>query len=184
MSSDFRKYYEEYEKYIQKKKASSNSNKISIKQANVKTNKYNKSCAKVDENTNLVLPFGYGISKSISENNNNKKYEDEIKIMNKKFFNLKKKKMLYPKRNIYVDKKLFYKKDGRPEKFQLFKESELELNAFENKVNILQSEEDYDSDDMIITDGVKKAQEDLFEALEIFRKNHFKDIKNYQKYCK
>ena len=181
MSSNIRKYYQEYEEYLQNKKLCSNPNRISAKQANVKTNKYNKSCAKA-ESINIILPFGYGIDKSMSENNVN--CEEEIKNIDKKFFNIKKKKIAFRKRNILVEKKLFYKKDGRPEKFKLFRENELGLNTFDDKVNILQSEEDYDSDDMIVTDGVKKAKEDLFEALEIFRKNKFKDIKNYQKYYK
>ena len=87
-------------------------------------------------------------------------------------------------KNITIGEKLFYKKNGRSEKFRLFNENEIGLNKYDDKVSILESEEDYDSDDMIIIDGVKKAEEDLFEGIEIFKKDHFKDIHNYQKYYK
>ena len=182
MSSNLRKYYEEYEQYIQKKKVSSNSNRISTKQANIKTNKYNKSCQKFDENNNIILPFNYGNNKINSENNIN--LEDEIKMLEKKTLNFKKKKVLAPINNLTVTNKYFYKKDGRTQKFKLYRENELGISIFNNKVDILQAEEDYDSDDMIVMDGVKKAEEDLLEAIKLVQKNNFKDIHNYQKYYK
>ena len=33
-------------------------------------------------------------------------------------------------------------------------------------------------------DGKKKAEQDLFEAVEIIKKNNFEEISNYVKYCK
>ena len=179
MSSDIKKFYEEYEQF--QKKVSSNP--ISGKPANVKTNKFNKSCKKNEKNNNTVFPFAYGINKNNDENNQN--LEDEIKMLEKKSFNLKKKKLFKPMNNITTIRvKEFYKKNGRKEKFNLYNENELGLNIFDDKVNILQSEEDYDSDDMIIMDGKRKAEEDLIEAIEIFKKNNFKEIINYQKYYK
>ena len=65
-----------------------------------------------------------------------------------------------------IEEKVFYKKDGRPVKFSLFNENELGINKFDFKINIMSSEEDYDMFDMIIMDGTKKAQEDLFETVE------------------
>ena len=83
-----------------------------------------------------------------------------------------------------IREKIFYKKNGRKVKFNLYIENELGLNKFDDKVNILQSEEDFDSDDMIIMDGKLKAEEDLFEAVELFKKNSFKEVNNYKKYYK
>ena len=179
MSSDIKKLYEEYEQ-LQKKVSS---NPISGKQANVKTNKFNKSGKKNDKNNNTVFPFAYGINKISDENNQN--LEDEIKMLEQKSFNLKKKKLFKSMNNITTIRiKEFYKKNGRKEKFNLYNENELGLNKYDDKVNILQSEEDYDSDDMIIMDGQRKAEEDLIEAVEIFKKNGFKEVNNYLKYYK
>ena len=179
MSSDIKKFYEEYVQF----QKNTSSNPISGKQANVKTNKYNKSCQKNEKNNNTIVPFVCGINKNNDENNQN--LEDEIKMLEKKSFNLKKKKLFNPMKNITtIREKIFYKKNGRKVKFNLYIENELGLNKFDDKVNILQSEEDFDSDDMIIMDGKLKAEEDLFEAVELFKKNSFKEVNNYKKYYK
>ena len=180
MSSDIKKYYEEYKQFFQEKK-SLNSNRAYGKQEKVKTIKFNKTYKKEDIHNLNIIPFGYN---AINNEQKNLKLEDEITLLEKKSFNLKKKKILIPMKNITIGEKLFYKKNGRSEKFRLFNENEIGLNKYDDKVSILESEEDYDSDDMIIIDGVKKAEEDLFEGIEIFKKDHFKDIHNYQKYYK
>ena len=64
----------------------------------------------------------------------------------------------------------------------MFNEDDLGLNKYDNKINIMSAEEDYDSDDMIIMDGKCKAQEDLMDAVENIKKNKFKNIFNYKKY--
>ncbi len=182
MSSDIKKYYEEYEKFFKKKKLSSNSNRVSGKQENIKTNKYNKTCQKENiNNNNNVIPFSYRI---IAKNEEQINPDSNINILEKKYGYVKFSKILSPKKNISIGEKVFYKKDGRPEKFSLFNEDDLGLNKYDNKINIMSAEEDYDSDDMIIMDGTQKAQSDLFEAVEIVKKNGYKDIYNYQKYYK
>ena len=182
MSYNIKKYYEEYEKFFQKKNMPSNSNGLSEKQANVDTNKYNKSCQKEVIKDHTIIPFGCCIIKN--NNQKNISMEDEIKMIEKRSFNLKKKKIFNPMKNITVREKVFYQKNGRSVKFKLFNENELGLNKFDNNVDILDAEEDYDSDDMIIIDGMKKAEKDLYKAIEYFKKNNFKDIYNYQKFCK
>ena len=181
MSSDIKKYYEEYKDFFKKKKLSSNSYKVSGKQANDKTNKNFKSFPKENINNANIIPFGYGIIKNKEEPINQ---DSDIRLLEKKNCYVKFSKLLSPKKNITIGEKVFYKKDGRPEKFTLFNENDLGLNKFDNKINIMPSEEDYDSDDMIIMDGTQKAQADLFEAVEIVKKNGLKDIYNYQKYYK
>ena len=51
-------------------------------------------------------------------------------------------------------------------------------------IKIIETEEDYDSDDSVIKDGLKKVEEDLSEALRIMKSKNFKELKNYSKYCK
>ena len=176
MSNNFKKYYEEYQQVFHQKTSESNSNRESGREKNIQTNK-NKSCKK--ENT--IVPFGFG-----SIDNNEKEHihlKNEINMIEKKSFYLKSKKFLKPSKNIFIGTKEFYKKNGKSERFNLFSEKEIKLNIFDTKTtNILSSEEDYDSDDMIVKDGTKKAEEDLIEAVENVKKYSFKDIYNYQKY--
>ena len=83
-----------------------------------------------------------------------------------------------------IDKKVFYKKDGRTEQFNLYQERDIGLNKYDNQIDIMPSEEDYDSDNMIIMDGKKKAEKDLIEAVEIIKRNNLEEVSNYVKYCK
>ena len=181
MSFNYRNYYDKYEQCIQKKKISSNYKGTSTKQANEITNKYNKSSQKIVENNNIISQFNYDINNNNDENNIN--LLDEIKMLENLSFSYKKKKVITPM-NPTVTHIYFYKNDRRMENFNLFKENELGLNIFDNKVDILQSEEDYESDDMIVMDGEKKSGEDLLKAVNIIKKNNFKYIYNYQKYYK
>ncbi len=181
MSSNIKKYYEEYEQFFEQKKIF-NSNRIPGKQLNDISNQFNNSCRKVDKNKKKTIPITYAKNKYNGVNSIN--LEDEINMLEKNSFNFKKKKLYIPLKIYTKGEKLFYKNDGRPEKFILLDENELGINKFDGKVKILQSEEDYDSDDMVVMDGVKKAQEDLCEAIEICKKDNFKEINNFQKYYK
>ena len=58
------------------------------------------------------------------------------------------------------------------------------MNGWDKKIDIRESEEDYDSDDEIVGDGIDKIKEDLKIGLKIFKKNNFKEIVNYGKYRK
>ena len=182
MNSNFKKFYEEYERLFEKKKASSsNSNRVLGKEENTQTNKNIKSSQKENIHNNIVIPFGYekNNKNNIREHTN---LENEINMLEKKSYYFKSKKVFNPMKNIIAGKKVFYKKNGKSEKFNLYIENEIGLNIFDNKTNIQSSEEDYDSDDMIIMDGKSKAEEDLFEAVENIKKNKYKNICNYQKY--
>ena len=176
MSNNFKKYYEEYQQVFHQKTSESHSNRESGREKNIQTNK-NKSCKK--ENT--IVPFSFGYI-----DNNEKEHihlKNEINMIEKKSFYLKSKKFLKPSKNIFIGTKEFYKKNGKSERFSLFSEKEIKLNIFDTKTtNILSSEEDYDSDDMIVKDGTKKAEEDLIEAVENVQKFNFKDIYNYHLY--
>ena len=96
---------------------------------------------------------------------------------------LKKRKINNRLNNIKVDKKE-YNKDGKKTKFNLYKDKDLGLNIYDKQIKILDSEEDYESDEKIIMDGKIKTREDLSEALKIFNKKKFEEINNFSKYCK
>ena len=52
------------------------------------------------------------------------------------------------------------------------------LNGWNKKISILESEEDYDSDENVIMNGKAKTKDDLNEAMRLFKRNKFKDINN------
>ena len=95
----------------------------------------------------------------------------------------KKNKIVFTPTKYHVNQKVYYK-NGKGTKFNLFKEREIGLNGWDEKINILESEEDYDSDENVIKDGKAKTKDDIIEALRLFKNNKFKDIENYSKYCK
>ena len=90
------------------------------------------------------------MSKKVSnkENINNYFPESENKC-------LPKNKKVFQKLYFNVKKKEFYK-DGKVTRFNLFKENEIGLNGWDKKIDIRESEEDYDSDDEIVGDGIDK----------------------------
>ena len=179
----FNRSYEEYLRLFEKKKISSNSNRVSGKEENIETNKNIKSFEKENIKNNDIIPFDY------EKNNKNNKIEHiilekQIIMMEENSHNLKSKKINNQIKSIIAGKKVFYKKNGKSEIVKLYNENDIGLNKFDKKINskIYSSEEDYDSDDMIIMDGKCKAQEDLMDAVENIKKNKFKNIFNYQKY--
>ena len=95
----------------------------------------------------------------------------------------KKSKIVFTPKKLKVYQKVYYK-NGKGTKFNLFNEKEIGLNGWDKKINILESEEDYDSDENVINDGKVKTKDDIIEALRLFKNNKFKDIMNYSKYCK
>lgn len=97
--------------------------------------------------------------------------------------NLKKNRIAYKGKQFNVREKTFMSKDHR-KKFCLFREKEIKLNGWDNKVDILDSEEDYDSDDNIINQGFKKTINDLDEAIKKLKRNKFEVIINFPKYYK
>ena len=83
MNSNFKKFYEEYERLFEKKKASSsNSNRVLGKEENTQTNKNIKSSQKENIHNNIVIPFGY------EKNNKNKSTSKIAFVQYKKKMNL------------------------------------------------------------------------------------------------
>ena len=97
--------------------------------------------------------------------------------------NLKKNRKVRNEKNFNVKEKSFGEK-GQSKKFVLFNDKEIGLNTYHHKVNILEAEEDYDSDENVIEEGMRKVKNDLNDAIKKFKQYKFKDIINYGKYCK
>ena len=176
--SNYNEYSEELEWLFDKKKIG--------KKENILTNQNYKFYQKENTQNTTVIPFAY------KNNNNCYKSQEfiigkkkEIKTFDKNTNIRKTKKANKPmKCNITAGKKAYYEKNGKAEKFVLYIDKALGLNVYENiiKTRTYNPEEDYDSDDNIILDGKKKVDEDLFEAIEITKKNKFKNVCNYQRY--
>ena len=119
--------------------------------------------------------------KENSENINNESDYDMQLLEQKSGLQKWKKEKSYKKFN--VSQKEFYKK-GKSKRFNLFRENEIRLDEWDKKTEVLEQEEDYDSDEDVIRDGKNKVKDDLDEALRIFRKNKFNEIISYAKYYK
>ena len=99
---------------------------------------------------------------------------------------LKKNRKIQNGKKFHIREKIFYK-NGQSIRFLLFREDEIGLKRYGKNVNILDSEEDYDSDDNLIKVGVKKVKDDLSEAVRKLERNKFEVInglKIYGKYMK
>ena len=119
--------------------------------------------------------------KENSENITNESSYDMEYLEKKSIPQKWKKEHNYNKLNI--SQKEFYKK-GTSKKFYLVKENEIGLNGWDKKIEILEQEEDYESDEGVIREGKNKVKDDLNEAFRIFRRNKFNEINDYGKYCK
>ena len=78
----------------------------------------------------------------------------------------------------------YFKEDGEVVGFPLFKESEIKINEFDNKVKIESAEDDYASDEGTLEYGKQKVEKDLIEAFSIIRKEKINCLINLKKYNK
>lgn len=87
--------------------------------------------------------------------------------------NFKKRYKLYkPNKNIEVNSIKLYKEE-EVYKFSLYKERDIKLNIFDyvfNKKHISTQEEDYDTDEIKMAVTLDKIEEDLQEAIDIYKK--------------
>lgn len=102
-------------------------------------------------------------------NKKNKRKRKYNKV--KKYFPVKKKKVEYVKH---------YREDGRAVRFKVFKEKDLNINKFDDEIDIQSSEEDYGSDEDIIKHGKEKSEREMLEAFEFIKKNKLESFANYQ----
>ena len=115
------------------------------------------------------------------EENEDSDYSTSLDAEN---FNLKKKIKSYSQKKAKVDVLKYYKEDGNVFEFPLFKESQVKLNEYDNKVKIESAEDDFESDDNTLDYGAKKVENDLIEAFAIIKKENFHCLENYKTYEK
>ncbi len=129
-------------------------------------------------------------SRQTNRNYNIKRYpkEDSEDFPNDSFyyldkFSLKKNKRTNAK-SVKVNIIKYFKEDGEAVGFPLFKESDIKIDEFDNKVKIESAEDDYASDEGTLEYGRQKVEKDLIEAFSIIRKEKIACLMNLKKYNK
>ena len=123
------------------------------------------------------LPF----QKYPKENNEDSINNSSIELEKLAF---KRHKKLYSKKKAKINFTKYYKEDGESVNFPLFKEREININEYDNKVNIESAEDDFESDESTVDYGRKRVEEDLFIAFSIIKKENINCLFNYKKYSK
>ena len=96
----------------------------------------------------------------------------------------KRHKKLYSKKKAKIDFTKYYKEDGESVNFPLFKEREININEYDNKVNIESAEDDFESDESTLDYGKKRVEDDLIAAFAIIKKENTNCLVNYKKFSK
>ena len=72
----------------------------------------------------------------------------------------------------------------RHKKLYSKKKAKININEYDNKVNIESAEDDFESDESTVDYGRKRVEEDLFAAFSIIKKENINCLFNYKKYSK
>ncbi len=99
-------------------------------------------------------------------------------------FALKKIKKSYSQKKTKVNLIKYYKEDGDSISFPLFKEREIKIDEYDNKVKIESAEDDFESDESTLDYGKKRVENDLIEAFSIIKKENIKCLVNYKRFSK
>ena len=100
------------------------------------------------------------------------------------YYNLKKKIKALSQRKANVNTVKYYKEDGRVIEFPLFKEEQVKVNEYDDKVAIESAEDDFKSDEDALDYGWQKVENDLTEAFALIKKENINCLVNYKKYGK
>ena len=129
-------------------------------------------------------------SRQTNKNSIKKRYpkEDNEDFPNNSFyyldnFSLKKNKKTNAK-SLKVNIVKYFREDGEAVSFPLFKESDIKIDEFDNKVKIESAEDDYSSDEGTLEYGRQKVEKDLIEAFSIIHKEKINCLINLKKYNK
>ena len=129
-------------------------------------------------------------SRQTNENSIKKRYpkEDSEDFPNDSFYYLDKSSLKKNRKtnikSVKVNIVKYFKEDGEAIGFPLFKESDININEFDNKVKIESAEDDYASDEGTLEYGRQKVEKDLIEAFSIIRKEKINCLINLKKYNK
>ena len=99
-------------------------------------------------------------------------------------FGFKKIKKKYSQKKEKINTIKYYKEDGDSISFPLFKEREIKIDEYDNKVKIESGEDDFESDESTLDYGKKKVENDLIEAFSFIKKENIKCIANYKRFSK
>ena len=122
-----------------------------------------------------IVPKRYPKEEDEDSNSSLLSLEKIVFKKNKKTFSDKKAEIKYIK---------YYKEDGGKIKFPLYKESDIKIDIYDDKVKIESAEDDFDSDEGTLEYGRKRVENDLLEAFVLIRKDNLNCLVNYKKYGK
>ena len=88
----------------------------------------------------------------------------------------------YSQKKIKINTIKYFKEDGNISNFPLYKENEIKLNEYDDKVKIESAEDDFESDESTLEYGRKKVEKDLIEAFATIQKERISCLVNYKKY--
>lgn len=99
-------------------------------------------------------------------------------------FNIKKIKKSFSHKKIKINYIKYFKEDGQIVNFPLFKENDIKINEYDDKVKIESAEDDFESDESTLDYGKNKVENDLIEAFAMIKKENINCLVNYKKYAK
>ena len=125
--------------------------------------------------------------RQIEKEHSKKKYPKDS--VNDSSFELEK---LYFKKNkkVYSTKKSkinfikYYKEDGEAVNFPLYKDRDLRIDEYDDKVKIESAEDDFESDEATLDYGKKRVKNDLIEAFSLIKKENVNCLVNYKRFSK
>ena len=110
-----------------------------------------------------------------SVNDSSFEFEKLFFKKNKKVYSQKKSKINYTK---------YYKEDGEAVNFPLYKERDLKIDEYDDKVKIESAEDDFESDEATLDYGKKRVENDLIEAFSLIKKENINCLVNYKRFSK
>ena len=96
----------------------------------------------------------------------------------------KKCKKAYSQRKSKINFVKYYKEDGEAVSFPLFKERDLKIDEYDDKVKIESAEDDFESDESTLDYGRKRVENDLIEAFSQIKKENINCLVNYKRFSK
>ena len=130
-------------------------------------------------------------SRQIEKEHSKKKYpkedyEDSVNDSSFEFEKLifKKNKKVYSQKKTRINFVKYYKEDGKAVTFPLFKERDIKIDEYDDKVKIESAEDDFESDESTLDYGKKRVKNDLIEAFAHIKKENINCLVNYKRFSR
>ena len=130
-------------------------------------------------------------SRQIEKEHSKKKYpkedyEDSVNDSSFEFEKLifKKNKKVYSQKKTRINFVKYYKEDGKAVIFPLFKERDIKIDEYDDKVKIESAEDDFESDESTLDYGKKRVKNDLIEAFAHIKKENINCLVNYKRFSR